>query len=514
MFTWMLEEIHFLTLLALPTSIMCLTEGFQLKLSNIYIGRVSGEDVSTELSALFIGQMVTTCTAYSISEGLSVYVSILCSQTHGANQHRLVVLHYYRILMLLILLCFPLFSLYVSVRPIVYFITQNWELSVSAGSYTSIYCFGFPAYAYYKISVCFLQSQNTVWIPLAYLLIGNIFNGILQYIFIFNYDLGLAGSAAAYVISNYIIALLIFLHLRLFPQILSHAEFSIDLISEWYHTAKYAIPAIMQVAVGSVVWYIFPLIVLLLISHDMNQLAIYSIMYSVWFLFSLFTMGYARALTIRVGQLLGANTITKAKRSALFGMVFVGTIISFLSVMAMLFHRPLSLLFTTDDSFIQELYLNLLLLPIVILSDIVVLGQGVMNACGMQQIYVVMKFFFLVVIGFIAQVLFVRYFARKALAMYSIQGVLRFSCFIIVIILLFSRDWNKFTLKNNNNTQLTDGSVELLHAEKSAFHLSPQGSHFSKLKSIFNTKLFIITRYVICLVLGVSVWVAVMLKIR
>ncbi|KAI6655917.1 Multidrug and toxin extrusion protein 1 [Oopsacas minuta] len=416
--------------------------------------------------------------------------------------------------MLLILLCFPLFSLCVSVRPIVYFITQNWELSVSAGSYTSIYCFGFPAYAYYKISVCFLQSQNTIWIPLMYLLIGNIFNGILQYIFIFDYDLGLAGSAAAYVISNYIIALLLFLHLRLFPQFLSHAEFSIDLINEWYHTAKYAIPATIQIVLGTTISCIFPIIVLLLISHDKNQLAIYSIMYSVWFIFSLFTMGYARALTIRVGQLLGANTITKAKRSAIFGMAFGETIIIFLSVMAMLLHRPLSVLFTTDDSFIQELYLNLLLLPIIILSDIVILGQGVMNACGMQQIYAGVEFLFLFVTGFIAQVVFVRYFARKALAMYWIQGVLRVSCFIAAMILLFSRDWNKFTLKKNNNTQLTDGSVELLQKEKSAFHLSSQGSYFSKLKSIFKTKLFIITRYVICLILGVFLLVAVMLKIR
>ncbi|KAI6658133.1 Multidrug and toxin extrusion protein 1-like [Oopsacas minuta] len=501
------EEVKFLTLLALPTSIMCLTEGFQMKLSNVFVGRASGEDVSTELSALFIGQMVISCSAYSLSEGLSVCVSILCSQAHGANQHRLVVLYYYRVLMLLILLCFPLFSLYVSVGPIVYLITQNWELSVGAGNYTNLFCFGFPAYAYYKISVCFLQSQNTVWIPLLYLLVGNLFNGILQYIFIFNYNLGIAGSAAAYVVSNYIIALLIFAHLKLSSQILSHAEFTIDLIKDWYHTAKYAFPAIMQIIIIMAVSNIFPIIILLLISHDKNQLAIYSIMYSVWFLFMLFTMGYERALTIRVGHLLGANTVTKAKKSAIFGMAFAETIVFSLSVLAMLFHRTLSVLFTTDDSFIKELHLDLLLQPIIILSDIIVLGQGVMNACGMQQIFAVMKFFFLFVLGFIAEVFLVKYFARKALAMYSILGLLRVSCFVTAMILLFSRDWNKFTLKKTNNIQLSDSLVELLHEKNPS-------SQFFEFGKFLDSKLFIITRYVICLIIGVSMLVVAMLQLR
>ena len=147
-----------------------LSEGLQMKLSNIFIRRASSSEVSTELSALFIGQVVITSTAYPITNGLSVCVNILCSQAHGAKQHRLVELYYYRVMMLMILFCFPLFSLYVSVGPIVYHATQSSELSLGAGRYTTIFCFGFPSYAYYKMSVCYLQSQNIVWIPLVYLL--------------------------------------------------------------------------------------------------------------------------------------------------------------------------------------------------------------------------------------------------------------------------------------------------------------------------------------------------------
>ena len=161
-FAWIIEEIKLLTVLALPPSIICLAEGLQLKLSNIFIGRVSGENISTALSALYFGQVVTTCTAYSITEGLSVCVNILCSQAYGKKQYKLVGLYYYRVLLLMILVCFPLFSILISVGPIVHFFTQDRQLSIGAGEYCSIYCFGFPAYAFYKISVRFLQSQNIV----------------------------------------------------------------------------------------------------------------------------------------------------------------------------------------------------------------------------------------------------------------------------------------------------------------------------------------------------------------
>ena len=130
-----------------------------MKLSNIFIGRASGSEMSTELSALFIVQVIILSTAFPITSDLSTYVNILCSQAHGAKQHRLVELYYYRVMMSMILFCFPLFSLYVSVGPIVYHVTQSPELSLGAGRYATIFCFGFPGYAYYSC-LCVISSHR------------------------------------------------------------------------------------------------------------------------------------------------------------------------------------------------------------------------------------------------------------------------------------------------------------------------------------------------------------------
>ena len=498
-----LEEFKCLTLLALPTSIMCLTEGFQMKLSNILIGRVSGE-VSTQLSALFMAQMFLSCFSYSISEGLALYIMILCSRAHGANKPKLACLYYYRVLMLTILLCFPLFSLFVSVGPIIYFFTQSWELSLGAGSYTTIYCFGFPAYVYYKVSISFLSSQNIVWIQIVYLLIGNLSNALLQYIFIFHYNLGIAGAAASYVISVYIIALLVFAHLRLSHQLLFQIEFSIEMFGGWYHTAKYVVAAVVQTLTSCIVGTVLPIILLLLVCFDEDELAIYSIMYSVWYLFSLFTSGYSKALTIRVGYLLGADSVTQAKKSAVWGMVLSEIVLIFFAIMLFLFNQPLSNLFTTDERFIEELSYNLRIFPVIILSDVIIFGQGVMNGCGMQRTQAVLKFILLVGFGLVSEFILIKYFTWKALFMYSVQGIIRVLCFVCSVVILFLSDWNTFIPKKCQNDQLMETLLEppILHRKFSTPYLTTSMSYIFKLRTLSNSKIFVLSRYCTCLLLG------------
>ena len=499
-----LEEFKCLTLLALPISIMCLTEGFQMKLSNVLIGRVSGEEVSTQLSALFIAQMFLSCFSYSISEGLALYIMILCSQAHGANQPKLAGLYYYRVLLLAILLCFPLFSLFVSVGPIIYFFTQSWELALGAGSFTTIYCFGFPAYVYYKVSISFLSSQNIVWIQIIYLLIGNVSNALLQYLFVFHYHLGIAGAAASYVISVYIIALFVFAHLRLSHRFLIQTEFSIEIIGGWYHTAEYVVAAVVQTLTSCIVGTVLPIILLLLVCFDKDELTIYSIMYSVWNLFYLFTAGYSKALTIRVGYLLGADSVTQAKRSAVWGIVLSETVLIFFAIMLFLFSQPLSSLFTTDERFMKELSYNLRIFPVIILSDVVIFGQGVMNGCGMQRTQAVLKFVLLVGFGFVTEFLLIKYFTWKALLMYSVQGMIRVLCFVCSLVILFLRDWNTFIPKKCQNNQLIETFLEspILNRKPSSPYLTTLMSFIFKLRTLSNSKIFVISRYCLCLLLG------------
>ena len=511
---WIFEEIKFFTTLALPPSVICLTEGLQMKLSNVFIGRVSGENISTMLSALFIGQMVMLCTAYSISEGLSASINILCSQAYGKKQLKLVGLYYYRVLLLMILICFPLFSLLISVGPIVHYFTQDNELSLGAGTYTSIYCFGFPAFAYFNATIRFLQSQNIVWGPLTYLLIGSVVNGILQYILILHYNLGIAGAACAYVMSIYLIALLVSTHIRLSEVHFSTSvEFDTELINEWFHTAKYIIPTTLQTFIGTVVSNVYPVIILLLISHSKYELAIYSILYSVWFVISLFTMGFSSAITVRVGHLLGEDNTYKAKRSAIFGIVFGEVVLLVFCIGTMVLSHPLSQLFTTDAEFSNELYYNLLALSVITLTDILLLGQGVMNGCGLQHFQATLKFLFMFLLGFVVQVSLVRLFAWKAFCIICLQSLFRLLCFITCMIIVFSRNWNSFVLKTDSNAESEISRVTIQHSYSSSprSYLNYIVSRFERLGKMCHSSKYLVLRYSICLIFGIFLFISIKL---
>ena len=493
--SWVAEEIGFLTLLAIPPSIMSLTEGLQMKLSNVFIGRTAGENVSLMLSSLFLAQVVTTCTCYTISEGLSVCVSILCSRAYGAKQYELIGLYYHRVLLLAVLICFPLFALLTNLSPIIYYFTQNMELANNAAGFTSIYCFAFPAYAYNKITICFLQSQNIVWGPMGYLIIGNIINGFLQYIFIFNYNWGIPGAAAAFVISIYCITLLLVVQIR-FSEVhtLTSVELSTDLVSGWIHTLKYTISPMLQTSLATIASNVFPVIILLVISHSNTQLAMYSIMYSIWFAFSLFTKGYSSALTVRIGHLLGEKDAKAAKRSAVFGIIFGETILVVICIGIMLLRSPLSNLFTTDVMFAKELEFNLIILSITIVSDIILFGQGVMNACGMQDMQALFKFIFKFVLGFIGEYFLVRFVTWKALCILCIQCCVAILCFIFSMAIIFPRNWNHFIKKSAKNTKIT---MDIIGESK---YPNPTQSG--------GTKIHLVIRYIVCLVLGIFVFVA------
>ena len=511
---WICEEIRYFTILALPPSISYLLEGLQLKLGNVFIGRASGENVQTMLSALFIGQIVMLCTGTTISEGLNSSVNILCSQAYSKKQHKLVGLYYYRVLLLMILICFPLFSLLISVERIVYFFTQDRELSHGAGTFTSIYCLGFPAFAYINATIRFLQSQNIVWGPLPYLLLGNIVNGILQYMLILHFNLGIAGAAAGYVISTNLIGLLIFAHIRFSGVYMSTAvEFNIELISEWIHTAKYIISPTIQTLISYVASNVFPVILLLLISHSKNELAIYSILYSMWCMISLCTIGFSSAITVRVGHLLGKNDIQQAKRSAIFGIVFGEIWLSLICMGAMALSGPLSQLFTTDPNFADELYYNFLIIPILILTDIIWFGQGVMNGCGMHNIQAILKFLFITVLSFVVQVFSVRLFEWKALCIVSLQSFFRLVCFTISVIIVFSRKWNSFVLNPDSNPESDTSRIEIQHLNSTLpqFIRNSIVHRFGRFDFLRSSS-FLIFRYITCLTLGISTFCFIYVK--
>ena len=405
-----MQEIGFLVALALPTSIECFTEGLQIKLSNILIGRTSGNNIDVMLSALFIGQTVNSQIAYPIADGFGMYVNILCSQAYGAKQNKQVAKYYYRAMFMVVIVCFPVLSIFLTVRPIMYHVLHEQELSLYTGNFTLILCFGLPAYFYSKIGIRFLQALSIVWCPVFYLITGNILNGLIQYILIIHYDMGIEGAAVGYVISNYFIALLVFTHIKLshIHNVIRH-NWSIELISDWCQTTKYAVFPMLQAFIDGIVVTVYPILFIGLIAGDKRELAIYSVLYSVYWVVSMGSIGFSSGIAIRVGLLLGSNEPQKAKKSALLGII-IG-IISLLpsSIILLTLSKQLSYLFTSEAKFANELDFDFRISSILIFRNLNFIVQGLMNACCKQGTVAALKIIFNVILGSILVAILVHY---------------------------------------------------------------------------------------------------------
>ena len=492
------EEVIFLITLALPVSIECFSQGLQMKVSNIFVGRASGNDIVLMLSALFMGQTTNVLIAYPIAEGFGVYVNILCSQAYGAKQYKLVGLYFYRALFMATLTCFPVFTIYISVRPIIYFLFQDLELAQYAGSFTDVLCFGYPAYLYYKIGLRFLQALNIAWGPVLYLIIGNILNGVIQYILIFQYNKNIEGAAAGYVISNYLVALLVFTHIQLSHVHSTIAQkWSVEYITNWLHTAKYAIVPITQFIIGIGPVTINPILFIGLMSNDKRELAIYSILYSIWWVCSIGTMGFSSAITVRVGNLLGANQPKKAKQAAPFGIICGQLTMVLCNIIIFTISEPLSHLFTTDPVFARQLTWNIRLFSFFLNTDVKLVVQGVMNACCKQGIQLILKFVFQIIIGTVATVLLVHFVHWKALSVLVQFSVTNIICCVIALTILFRSKWENIALFVLENTQMKETNNVSLEEDQ---------TNLTRIRELVNKKEFQLVRYSISLILSVFIF--------
>ena len=501
----MLEEITYLSMLALPPSVASLTDGLQMKMSSVFIGRSSGDNIERMLSALFIAQVFASLTNYALSEAFSIYVNILCSQAYGAKQYKLVGLYFYRALFIAALTFFPVCTVFISVRPIVYSITQDWELAYHAGSYTSVLCLGYPACIYFKSALRFLQAQNIVWFPLLILLLGNILNGVLQYVLIIHYNTGTAGAAASYVISMHFIALLLYAQIRFTRvHIVTHVNWTVDMIREWHHSAQYIIFPITQFFASMSATNLSPLILLGFIFHDTTQLAIYTVQISLWFVFSLWATGFSSAITARIGHLLGAFEYKKAFRAAIFS-VFYGELVAFiLATLLFVLSGPLSHLFTTDVHFVRDLSFNIKAMSFIILTDFQIFSQGILNGCCMQRTQAIVKFMCRTIPSIIIASLLTSLVEWRATAIFLSTGIGCSLSFVVGMMIILRSNWKEIALTVSKNTHKNNLHKEEELNESLQLDNSPEPCNTSKLGvcSIWESKLCNISRYCIGILVG------------
>uniref|UniRef100_A0A8D0D1F7 Multidrug and toxin extrusion protein n=1 Tax=Sander lucioperca TaxID=283035 RepID=A0A8D0D1F7_SANLU len=276
--------------------------------STVFCGHLG----KTELAAVALSISVRRLSL--ILSGFELYPSTCFMQTYGSGNLKRVGVILQRGVLILLLACFPCWAILINTEPILLAVKQSPEVASIAQLYVKIFMPSLPAAFMYQLQGRYLQNQGIIWPQVVTGVIANILNAIINYIFLYCLDLGVAGSAAANAISQYLLAVILFAYIccRGLHKA-TWGGWTLDCLQEWGPFVRLAIPSMLMLCLE---WWLFEIGGFLAGVISETELGAHSIVYELMALAYMFPLGFAAAASVRVGNALGAGNIEQAKLSS------------------------------------------------------------------------------------------------------------------------------------------------------------------------------------------------------
>ncbi|XP_058071530.1 protein DETOXIFICATION 41-like [Magnolia sinica] len=366
------------------SSIIVSIFNFMLSLSTqMMVGHLG----ALELAGASIANVGIQGLAYGIMLGMASAVQTVCGQAYGAKKYNAMGIICQKAIILHLAAAFGLSFLYWYSGPVLRAIGQSPEIAVQG----QIFAHGLIPQLYAFALNCpmqrFLQAQNIVN-PLAYIAVGVfLLHLLLTWLAVFVLKYGLFGAALTLSFSWWLLAILTGVYIVLSP---SCKETWTGLSTK----AFFGLWSYLKLTVSSAfmlcleIWYSQGLVLIsgLLPNPEISLDSISICMnYLTWDM--MFMLGLSTAASIRVGNELGAAH-PRVARFSVFVVVGTSVIISLIfSAIVLIFHSPLSKLFTSDSEVIEAVSnLTPLLAISVFLNGIQPILSGVAIGSGWQAL--------------------------------------------------------------------------------------------------------------------------------
>ncbi|XP_017347251.1 multidrug and toxin extrusion protein 1 isoform X2 [Ictalurus punctatus] len=373
-------EVKELSSLALPvflSYIMVYLIGF---VSVIFCGHLG----RTILEGVGLATAVINVSAVSVGYGLASASGTLVSQTFGSGNLKRVGVIVQRTFLILMLACFPCWAILINTESLLIAVKQNPEVARVSQLYVTIYMPALPGLFTFIAEATYLQNQGIIWPLVISGAVSNVINALCNYIFIFVLDLGIVGSAAANVASQYVMAIMLFVYI-LYKGL--HKEtwhgLSMDCLQEWGDFMWLGIPAMLML---STEWWTYELGSFLAGLISEVELGAQSVIYELANIAYMCPIGFSVAGSVRVGNALGAGNPEQAKLYAKLSIAFAVSISVCLAVVIGSLKDVISYIFTNDQQ-IRERVSRVMVLyaPFHLLDTIAAAGGSIVRALGMQM---------------------------------------------------------------------------------------------------------------------------------
>ncbi|XP_061575958.1 multidrug and toxin extrusion protein 1-like [Cololabis saira] len=306
----------------------------------------------TELAGVSLASAVVNCTGISIGTGLSATCDTLISQTYGSGNLKRVGVILQRGVLILLLACFPCWAVLINTEPLLLAAKQSPEVASLAQLYVKIFMPALPAAFMYMLEGKYLQNQGIMWPQVITGIAGNVLNAIFNYIFLYPLELGVAGSAAANAISQYMLALILYVYIcwRGLHKA-TWGGWSLDCLQEWDLFIKLAIPSMLMVCLS---WWIFEIGGILAGMISEVELGVQSVAYQLCIMAYMCPLGFSVAASVRVGNALGAGNTRQAKLSCKVPIVCAFAIACFVGLCFAIGRNVIGYVFTSDQEIVER----------------------------------------------------------------------------------------------------------------------------------------------------------------
>ena len=243
-------------------------------------------------------------------------------------------------------------------KQILLFIGCTNDILPLAWDYLKVSCYGISFGVFSGFFRSILAGEGEMKLPMVVAGLGTVLNTILDPIFIFYMDLGVAGAAWATTISQ-IVVCLVFIYM-LFVKNHTYVRFKLKDFSYSsyiiYDIIKVGIPVSMSMVVMALGQLVFNR---LLVNFSTDAVAAYQIGGRVDMIVFLPIFGIASALTTIVGMFYGADEFEKIKSISLYGIKSSFLITTICSVFLFIFAPSVVKVFTMD-TVIQKIAIDYL----------------------------------------------------------------------------------------------------------------------------------------------------------
>ncbi|XP_073727206.1 multidrug and toxin extrusion protein 1-like isoform X2 [Misgurnus anguillicaudatus] len=409
-------------------------------ISTVFCGHLG----KTELAAVALAIAVINVTGISIGSGLASACDTLISQTFGSNNLKRVGVILQRGILILLLACFPCWALFINTESILLAVKQSPRVASLSQRYVNIFIPALPASFMYQLQARYLQNQGIIWPQVITGAVVNVLNALINCIFLYQLDLGVIGSAAANTISQYSLAVFLYIYIRWTGLHKATWDgWSRDCLQEWGAFVRLALPSMLMLCAE---WWTYEIGGFLAGLISEAELGAQSVVYELISVAYMFPLGFAVAACVRVGNALGAGNTENAKLSAKVSLVCGFLVSCVIATVIGATSNIIGYIFTTDRDIVLRVSQVMVMYGFVHLFDAIsAITSGIVRGAGKQLIGALCNIIGYYLIGLPIGVTLMFAVNMGIIGLWVGFFVCVFLQSLFFIILIWKMDWKKAT---------------------------------------------------------------------